>query len=512
MATTVRSRAARTLGERRVVMWEYAPDVERDMFQFGRLDGASSRNDHVIRGRLHRDARVGKTGPTSRYAFRVLCDRDGSSAPRIFAAGFDSRRRVRIGQRAPRWAAAPSEWRAESSGGARGDKGDEVDELNQQRWDAMTTFGIRIWSRAARAWFEVSVNGAIHALRPSYSSTSAAPQLVGKPIVQSLITNELVSGTIVDSCGVLLMWEGPEHERAALRGGGGRMDGGDGGGSGGGGDAVGGRRGGGAEGGKARLEARRVQCPVMMHTLKFPSAALASALARGSSSSRDASSHPRREGRRAGGGDGEGSSASSSSSADAWVFTACGHVLARSRELCAMQLCPMCRTPGPFKPLIVRASPSPLLMMPGAAPTHVYACGCATSKAEAAFWTGVPVPTLSGGAIGTVHSAVAALCPHCSSPIAEEGAVRLFFADEIDSASEVKEGAARSGGEDDDGGGGRGGGGDGGGSGGGGGGGAPKPPTPPSQAPTPSAPPVGGAFVRGDIGALITAVARNQIV
>ena len=249
MATTVRSRAARTLGERRVVMWEYAPDVERDMFQFGRLDGASSRNDHVIRGHLHRDARVGKTGPTSRYAFRVLCDRDGGSAPRIFAAGFDSRCRVRVGQRAPRWAAASSEWRC--------DKSDDDDEkqLNQQRWDAMTTFGIRIWSRVARAWFEVSVNGAMHALRPSYSSTSAAPQLVGKPVVQSLVTNELVSGTIVDSCGVLLMWEGAEYERAVRSGWEGRVGGG------GGDDGAGGHNGG-AAGGKARLEARRVQCPV----------------------------------------------------------------------------------------------------------------------------------------------------------------------------------------------------------------------------------------------------------
>ena len=211
-----------------------------------------------------------------------------------------------------------------------------------------------------------------------------------------------------------------------------------------------------------------------MHTLRFPSAALASALARG----------------RAGGSDGEGSTTSSSSSADAWVFTACGHVLARSVELCAMQRCPMCRMPGPFKPLIVRASPSPLLMAPDAAPTHVYACGCATSKAEAEFWTGVAVPTLSGGAIGTVHSAFTALCPHCSAPIAEDGAVRLFFAAEIDLPSDVEGSTGGSGA----------------------GGGALVPPTPPPHVPTPSAPPVGGAFVRGDIGALISAVARNQIV
>ena len=456
MAMQSYSREPSTLGERNVVMWEYAPDEASDMFQFGRLDGASSTNDVVIRGRLHNDPRVGKTGPTSRYAFRIVCTRGeddeggGSSsgsaertppAPRIYAAGFDSRRRIRIGTRAPRWAAPKTKSRRSSSSAtaaaasaaaattaaasaAAAAVADAASTPAEHHWDAMTTFGIRVWNPRVRSWFEVSTNGAMHMLRPTaHSSTTRTngAQLVGKPVAASIVTNELVSGSIVDSCGVLLLWEGAEHWNSSSCVAAGEK-----------GRRVAAR---GVEAAAVeRLAVQRLQCPVLMQTLRFPPAALSRAVAAAAMGRYEHSKPPRGVSSGGGGSSSSGGSFSSSSGGtDAWVFTACGHVLARSEELRASRTCPMCRATGPFVPLVVRASPSVLLMDRDAMPTHVYTCGCATTATQAAQWSTLPVPVVTGGAIGTVRSAFHPLCPHCSSSIAMTGASKLFFAeDDVD--------------------------------------------------------------------------------
>ena len=39
----------------------------------------------------------------SRFACRIVCDRDPPYCARIYAAGFDSSNQIRLGDRAPKW-------------------------------------------------------------------------------------------------------------------------------------------------------------------------------------------------------------------------------------------------------------------------------------------------------------------------------------------------------------------------------------------------------------------------
>lgn len=65
-------------------------DPWTDMFQLGRMEGPE--NDFVVRGPLHQSGPGNKVcGPVSRYAVRLLVDRDPPHRCRIFTGGFNSR-------------------------------------------------------------------------------------------------------------------------------------------------------------------------------------------------------------------------------------------------------------------------------------------------------------------------------------------------------------------------------------------------------------------------------------
>ena len=67
-----------------------AADRDRDMYQLGRMHSAE--NDFAVRGPLHQSMPSGKVcGPVSRYAMRLLVDRDPPNRCRIFTGGFNER-------------------------------------------------------------------------------------------------------------------------------------------------------------------------------------------------------------------------------------------------------------------------------------------------------------------------------------------------------------------------------------------------------------------------------------
>ena len=59
--------------------------------------------------------------PLSRYACRIVCSRLPPFEVHIFAAGFNGERNIFLSETAPKWQEA------------------------ETGWDALTTFGVRIW-------------------------------------------------------------------------------------------------------------------------------------------------------------------------------------------------------------------------------------------------------------------------------------------------------------------------------------------------------------------------------
>ena len=114
-------------------------------------------------------------------------------------------------------------------------------------WDALTTFGVRLWRPDVQSWREVSVRGQAFGPRPHTSS-------VGEQILPSRCArgsgpfqyeamNELVDGCIIDIAGVCLLFQSPRSMHRQLEV-----------------DPLTLLR---------RLNAVKPQCPVHMHTIKF---------------------------------------------------------------------------------------------------------------------------------------------------------------------------------------------------------------------------------------------------
>ncbi|KAL1242979.1 Protein pellino [Trichinella spiralis] len=177
-----------TLNRHEMVVVEYVPDNKTDMFQIGR--SSEEQIDFTVmdtwlgRSFLNSGIRNGDNPPQStisRYACRILIHRKPPYEARVYAAGFDSCRNIFLGERA-------TKWRKESG------------EL-----DGLTTNGILILhpqkspESSLYAWYEVSVDGDLFALRP----TRSTPHRGEKVETQS---NVLQDGTLIDLCGATLLY------------------------------------------------------------------------------------------------------------------------------------------------------------------------------------------------------------------------------------------------------------------------------------------------------------------
>lgn len=172
------------LSEKKAVVVEYRDDPETDMFQIGR----SSKNDidfHVSI-LLHGRKPNSKVTYLSRYGCRILFGRTDASA-KLFAAGFDSHREIFLGQKATKW---------EDNG----------------EMDGLTTNGVLIMHPKGHfgsgtlecgVWRECSVGGKVMNLRKSRYAEERTEKIPDE-------TNVLQDGTLIDLCGVTLIWRSVE--------------------------------------------------------------------------------------------------------------------------------------------------------------------------------------------------------------------------------------------------------------------------------------------------------------
>ncbi|XP_015784371.1 protein pellino [Tetranychus urticae] len=188
-----------TLSRTQAVIVEYTPDNETDMFQIGR--SSESPIDFVVIDTVSPDKPVGDTlaqqSTISRFACRILVERNPPYTARIYAAGFDSSRNIFLGEKATKW-------------------------QHDGEMDGLTTNGILIMHPKTTfcsngnviddipnsgqkycLWREVSVCGGIYAIRETRSASEKGDKI-------DLETNILKDGTLIDLCGATLIWRSAE--------------------------------------------------------------------------------------------------------------------------------------------------------------------------------------------------------------------------------------------------------------------------------------------------------------
>ncbi|KAJ1521627.1 hypothetical protein ONE63_003274 [Megalurothrips usitatus] len=167
------------------IVVEYEDDKKTDMFQIGRANDKII--DFVVLDKYLEDNGKVHQSTVSRFAFRIIADRCDLSNVRLCAAGFDSRRNIILGVKAVKWK-----------------KDDDI--------DGLTTNGVLLSNPEgtfcggeleASVWREVSVCGSILSVRGSRSS-----QERGREIKNA--TNKLKDGSLIDICGVTLLWRTAE--------------------------------------------------------------------------------------------------------------------------------------------------------------------------------------------------------------------------------------------------------------------------------------------------------------
>ncbi|XP_018328495.1 protein pellino isoform X2 [Agrilus planipennis] len=178
-----------TLSRNHAVIVEYTPDDETDMFQIGR--SSESPIDFIVMDTIpgpDKSTEKVVQSTISRFACRILADRNNPTICRVYAAGFDSSRNIFLGEKANKW------------------------QENGKDIDGQTTNGILIFhprgsfiggEAANGSWLETSVGGGVYFLRESRSA-----QQKGQKVEDE--TNILQDGTLIDLCGATLLWRSAE--------------------------------------------------------------------------------------------------------------------------------------------------------------------------------------------------------------------------------------------------------------------------------------------------------------
>lgn len=173
-----------TLSRSQAVIVQYDHDPDTDMFQIGR--SSEDPIDFVVMdtvpGDQRGDSSVAQQSTISRFACRIIVDRNHPHTAKIYAAGFDVAKNIFLGEKATKW-------------------------YSEGEIDGLTTNGVLIMHPVSgfasdskpSLWREVSVDGGIYALRESRST----PQ---KSSLVKTENNVLQDGTLIDLCGATLLW------------------------------------------------------------------------------------------------------------------------------------------------------------------------------------------------------------------------------------------------------------------------------------------------------------------
>uniref|UniRef100_A0A5S6R3A0 Protein pellino n=1 Tax=Trichuris muris TaxID=70415 RepID=A0A5S6R3A0_TRIMR len=194
-----------TLNRGETVIVEYAPDERTDMFQVGR--SSEPQIDFTVmdtwlgRSFLNSGLENSEKSPQStisRYACRILVERESPYLARVYAAGFDSCKNIFLGEKATKWRKESFELDGLTTNG--------ILILHPQLNGACrqngnnTSSPHRLFSNTHQfSWFEVSVDGDLYTLRPSRSSAQRGDKV-------DTVTNVLQDGTLIDLCGATLLY------------------------------------------------------------------------------------------------------------------------------------------------------------------------------------------------------------------------------------------------------------------------------------------------------------------
>ncbi|KAK7867764.1 hypothetical protein R5R35_002264 [Gryllus longicercus] len=331
---------------------EYELDEGYDMFQIGR--SSERANQFVVIEQARRECtsvREVFQSSVSRFACRVLASRSNPKVVRVYAGGFDSSRKLFLGQSAIKL----------------------QKKCDSKCVDGLTTNGVLLChprgsfsggEAKAGLWHEVSLCGEILSLRDARSAHQPGEILEDE-------TNVLQDGSLIDLCGVTLLWRSADALRAsptshtleAL------VD---------------------------DLNAGRPQCPVGLNTLVLP---------------RTLSSVGGEDGRHA-----------------PYVYLKCGHVQglhAWGRERgAAGRRCPMCREVSTAVKLCLGSEPA--FYVDVGKLTHAFnPCGHLATEKTVKYWSSVPVPRGGNG--------FEVMCPFCGALLSgSPGYIRLIFQDNLD--------------------------------------------------------------------------------
>ncbi|XP_019850677.1 PREDICTED: pellino isoform X1 [Amphimedon queenslandica] len=179
---------AMTMSKTKTSVMEFGPDPSVDMFQIGR--SADSAIDFVVVDTIEEEAGEGRrrvfnsSSSVSRYSCRILCEREPPYTAKLYAAAFDTNRKIQLSAAAPTW--------SDSETGA-------TDGLTTNGVTLLRPQGVFESGVEPGEWREVTVMGNLRERRPLRSSREPGP-----PILME--TNVLTDGCLIDLCGVTLMW------------------------------------------------------------------------------------------------------------------------------------------------------------------------------------------------------------------------------------------------------------------------------------------------------------------
>ncbi|XP_007890527.1 E3 ubiquitin-protein ligase pellino homolog 1b isoform X1 [Callorhinchus milii] len=214
-----------TLSRAQTVVVEYTHDNNTDMFQIGR--STESPIDFVVTDTVPGSQSNGDTqsaqSTISRFACRIICERNPPYTAKIYAAGFDSFKNIFLGEKAAKWKTCDGQM------------------------DGLTTNGVLVMhprlgfteDSKPGIWREISVCGNVFTLRETRSA-----QQRGRMVENE--TNVLQDGSLIDLCGATLLWrtaEGLSYTPTVKH----------------------------LEALRQEINAARPQCPVGLNTLAFPS-------------------------------------------------------------------------------------------------------------------------------------------------------------------------------------------------------------------------------------------------
>ena len=130
----------------------------------------------------------------SRYACRILADREEPNKVYVYAAGFDSSKNIFLGEKATKWQKKNGEYDGLTTNG--------VLIIHPNRNDESLMDG-ETSTREMYEWREVSVDGDIYSLRETRSSQKRGSLKLDE-------SNQLQDGTLIDLCGATLLWRSAE--------------------------------------------------------------------------------------------------------------------------------------------------------------------------------------------------------------------------------------------------------------------------------------------------------------